>query len=87
MFEQAFLPALLYTDFGEAFGLVALILVFFTLYNLLSNNFIRHPLLALLVTALIIFLLVLPYDWFKYLLFAVLVMYGLFTVVDPKKWF
>jgi len=82
----ALLPLLFYADFWEAFGLVALVLVFFTLYNLLTNNFIRHPLLALLVTALIVFLLVLPYDWFKYLLFVVLVMYGMFTVIKPSEW-
>jgi len=76
-----------YTDFWEAFGLVVLILVFFTLYNLLTNNFIRHPLLALLVAALIVFLLVIPYDWFKYLLFVVLVLYGMFTVLKPGEWF
>jgi len=80
------LPLVFQVDFWEAFGLIVLILIFFTLYNLLTNNFIRHPLLALLVTALIMFLLVIPYDWFKYLLFVVLVMYGMFTVMKPGEW-
>ncbi|MGB9577346.1 MAG: hypothetical protein ACP5O3_01715 [Candidatus Micrarchaeia archaeon] len=81
-----FLP-LMQADFWESFGLVVLILVFFVLYNILSNNFIRHPLLALLVTAIIVFTLVIPFEWFKYLLFVVLVLYGFFVTAKPGEWF
>ena len=61
-------------DFWEDFGIVATILVFFILYWYLSKDF--PAVIALFITIVITFLVVLPYDWFKWLLFAGLFMFG-----------
>ncbi len=75
-----------FSTFEDAFGLVVLILVFIALYKYLSDSFIKSPFLALLVTIIILFLIVIPYAWVKYFLFVVLVMYGFFTTFKPWEW-
>ena len=75
-----------FSTFMDAFGLVALILIFIALYNYLSHRFIESPFLALLVTIIILFLIVIPYAWVKYFLFVVLVMYGFFSKFKPWEW-
>jgi hypothetical protein len=72
--------------FWEAFSLVVLVLVFFGLYNKLSNGFINSPFLALIVTVLIVFMVVIPYEWFRYTLFAILFLWGAFGEVKPWEW-
>jgi hypothetical protein len=72
--------------FGDDFGLVVLILVFFGVFKTLANDFIPSPKVAMIVTVIIIFLVVVPYDWFKYLLFAVLFLYSFFEKATPWKW-
>lgn len=80
------LPTLLFS-FMEDLDLVIVLLVFFALYNLLTNDFIKSPLLAMLVAVVILFTLVIPYDWFKYFMFVILIMYGFFGTATPAKWF
>ena len=72
--------------FWEDFGLVVLILVFFGLFKVLTNDFIPSPKVAMIVTVLIVFLVVIPYDWFKYVLFAVLFLFMFFKEATPWKW-
>ena len=74
-------------NFWDDFGIVALILVFFGLYNLLSDGIIKSRFLALIVTVLVIYLVVVPYDWFRYLLFAVLFLGGALAKIKPAEWF
>ncbi len=74
-----------FLDFFDDFGLVVLILVFFALYRYMAG-FIDNPLLAILVTVVIVTLLVVPYDWFKYLLFVVVFMFGFWGNVRPWQW-
>jgi hypothetical protein len=73
-------------SFWDDFGLIVGILVFFALYNALSGNFIRNNAIALIVSVLIFFLLVVPYDFFKYLLFVILFLGGLFATLKPEEW-
>lgn len=75
-----------FSTFMDAFGLVVLILVFVALYKYLSDSFIESPLLALLVTIIIVFLIVIPFEWVKYFLFVALVMYGFFSTFKPWEW-
>jgi hypothetical protein len=79
-------PAFLF-DFMDDANLVIVLLVFFALYNILTKDFIKSPLLAMLVTILIVFTLVVPYDWFKYFMFVVLILYGFFGAAKPSEWF
>jgi hypothetical protein len=69
-------------DFWDDFGLVVLLLTVYMLYNRLSYNFINNPLLALIIVAVITFALLIPYPFFKYLIFVVVVMYGFWSKID-----
>lgn len=73
--------------FWDDFGIIALILIFFGMYNLLSEGIIRSKFLALIVTILVIYLVVVPYDWFKFLLFGVLFLGGALSRIKPGEWF
>lgn len=72
--------------FFDDFGLVVLILVFFGLFKTLASGFIPSPKVAMLVTVIIVFLVVVPYDWFKYLLFMLLFLYAFFERATPWRW-
>jgi hypothetical protein len=64
-------------DFFEDFGIVVTILVFVVIWYYLKMD--MPPLLALLITIVITFMLVIPYDWFKYLVFVGLFMHGFWS--------
>lgn len=61
-------------DFFEDFGFVATILVAVILFTYLAKD--MPKMLALLIVIVITFILLIPYDWFKYLLFIVIFMFG-----------
>ncbi len=73
-------------DFWDDFGLVVLILLFFLLYNIFSTGLIRSPFLALIVTAIVVYVVVLPYTWFMYLLFIILFLGSAFSRIKPGEW-
>lgn len=73
--------------FWDDFGIVALILVFFGLYNLLVDGWIRSRFLALVVTIIIVYVVVIPYDWFKFLLFSLLFLGAAIPRLHPENWF
>ncbi len=72
--------------FWDDFGLVVLILLFFLLYNFFSNKLIHSSFLALIVTAVVVYMVVLPYEWFMYLLFVVLFLGSAFEKIKPGDW-
>ncbi len=72
--------------FWDDFGLVVIILLFFLIYNYFNEGFVKSPFLALIVTAVVMYLVVLPYEWFAYLLFVVLFLGAAFEKIDPSKW-
>lgn len=74
-------------SFWDDFGIIVLILVFFGLYNLLAEGWIRSRFLALIVTVVTIYIVVIPYDWFKFLLFAILFLGGAIARIKPQEWF
>ena len=61
-------------DFWEDFGLITTILVALVLFMYLKKD--MPQMLALLIVVVITFVLLVPYDWFKYLLFVVIFMWG-----------
>ncbi len=76
----------LFQGFLDAFGLVATIVVFIMLYKLFYPDVVGSQLVALLIAAVVTYLLVIPYEWFKYLLFVVLFMYAFFWEFKPWEW-
>lgn len=78
------IPLLL--DFGGALGLVVLIIVFVMLYRLFYPDIVKSQLVAFVIVAIVTFTLVIPYPWFKYLLFVFLFLYAFFWTFKPYKW-
>ena len=78
------IPLLL--NFWSAFGLVVLIIVFVMLYRLFYPDIVKSPLVAFVIVAIVTFTLVIPYPWFKYLLFVFLFLYAFFWTFKPYKW-
>ncbi|MBI5229192.1 hypothetical protein HY991_03710 [Candidatus Micrarchaeota archaeon] len=64
-------------QFWEDFGWVSTILVALVLFLYLRKD--MPPMLALLLVVVITFVLLVPYDWFKYLLFIVIFMWGFWS--------
>lgn len=80
-----FAPFLL-QGFWEAFGLVTTIIVFILLYKLFYPDVVDSQLIGLIMAAVITYLIVIPYEWFKYLLFVILFMYAFFWEFRPWEW-
>ncbi len=78
------IPLLL--DFGSALGLVVLIIVFVMLYRLFYPDIVKSQIVAFVIVAIVTFTLVIPYPWFKYLLFVFLFLYAFFWTFKPYKW-
>lgn len=74
-------------DFWSDFGIIVDILVFFVVYKLLRSSLAPSKTIALVTSLVVVFLLVLPYDWFKYLLFVVLILGAMWAKLEPSKWF
>ncbi len=73
-------------SFIQDFGLIIVILLFFAIYSYLNNSLVKNPRLALFVTIIIMLTLVIPYNWFKILLFLALIFYGFFQTFKPWEW-
>ncbi len=73
-------------EFFEALGLIVLILDYILLYRFFYPLVIPSALIALIVTTLIAFLLLLPYLWFAYLVFAFFFFYSFFAGFRPWEW-
>ncbi|MBI3588197.1 hypothetical protein HY095_03310 [Candidatus Micrarchaeota archaeon] len=80
------LPALPVLEFFEAMGLVVLILDFVLLYRLFYPGIVGAKAIALFITTVITFLLLIPYPWFAWLLFFVLFLYAFFGSFRPWDW-
>ncbi|MFH0835673.1 MAG: hypothetical protein V1834_00750 [Candidatus Micrarchaeota archaeon] len=79
------LPLFLF-QFGQALDLVIVLVLFFLLYNFFHPKLVSSPFLGLLITIIVIFILVIPYPWFRYFLFAILFLAGIFTNIKPWEW-
>lgn len=75
------LTALPLLNFFEDLSLIMLILVSFTLYKWMKN-WAPSPTIAMLVTLIIVLLLLVPFVWFRYLMFFIIV-FGSF--IGPPK--
>lgn len=82
---NVFSPVLL-DGFGEAFDLVVLIIVFLMLYRLFYPDMVQNKAVALLIVVIVTFVVVIPYAWFRYLLFVALFMYSVFWTFKPYRW-
>ena len=80
-----FSPVML-DGFMDAFDLVVLIIVFLMLYRLFYPDMVQNKAVALVIVVIITFVVVIPYAWFRYLLFVVLFMYAVFWTFKPYRW-
>ena len=83
MFAQGFTPFLL--DFTQALTLIVIIIDFVVLYKIFES-FARSQILGLVITAIIIFLLVIPYNWIAWLVFLAGFAYSFFWGFQPWTW-
>ena len=81
----ALLPMFL-LDFLDAFNVVIIILVFIGMYNMFYPEMLGSKVAAAFVTGTIVYLLVIPYDWFRYLMFVYFFMYAFFWQFEPWNW-
>lgn len=73
-------------SFWADMDLVVTILLFFMIYWILTQGLIDNSLAALVVAAVIVWLVVIPYGWFRYLLFIVLFLGKAFGEIKFKDW-
>lgn len=71
----------------EAFDFVATLIVFFMMYSrLFYPEVINNKVVALLVTIVIMFVLVIPFPIVKWIMFLGLFSYGFFWGFRPWEW-
>ena len=73
-------------SFFDDLSLVILILLVFSIFNILKKGWTPSPAVAILVTIIITLLILVPYVWFRYVLFAILVLGAGLKTIDVSKW-
>jgi len=73
-------------SFFDDLSIVILILLVFSIYNILKKGWTPSPTIAMLVTIIITLLILVPYVWFRYVLFAILVLGAGLKAIDFKNW-
>lgn len=73
-------------DFLDSLDVVILIIVFIMLYKLFYPGVVESKVIALAIAAIVTYLLVIPYDWFRYFLFVALFLYSFFWSFQPWDW-
>lgn len=58
----------------DGLNIVILILTFFSLFKMMTLNFIENKLVALIVTIAITYLVLIPVTWFTWVIFAIVFM-------------
>ncbi len=73
-------------SFFDDLSLVVLVLLVFTIFNILKKGWTPSPAVAILVTIIITLLILVPYVWFRYILFVVLILGAALKSIDVSKW-
>ncbi|MBI4406776.1 hypothetical protein HY571_02585 [Candidatus Micrarchaeota archaeon] len=73
-------------SFFDDLSLVVLILLVFLIFNVLKRGWAPSPTLAILLTIVITLLILVPYVWFRYVLFAILVFGAALKGINVEKW-
>ena len=74
-------------SFFDDFALVILILLVLTIYSFLKRGWAPSSAVALIVTIVVALLVLVPYVWFRYVLFVVLILGAGLSMAKPKEWF
>lgn len=82
----SFLPSAVALDFFEGMFLIILIINFIMLFNFFSNGIIKYPVINVIVTSVITFVLLQEAPWMHWLLFAFLFAYAFFWSFKPWEW-
>lgn len=73
-------------EFWDDMGIVVNILLFFLLYSYLSASLVKNSILALIVTAVITWLVIIPYPSFAWILFIILFLGSAFGQIKFSEW-
>ena len=73
-------------DFMDGLNVVILILDFIMLYRLFYPSVVGSQILGIALSALVTFLLVVPNQWFMYIVFCALFLYSFFWNFRPGSW-
>ena len=65
----------------EGLNVVIVILSFFSIYKMMTLNYIENKLVALIVTIAITYLVLIPVTWFTWVIFAIVFMLELPNVL------
>ena len=76
----------MFLSFFDDLSLVLLVLLIFSVFNILKNSWTPSPVVAMLVTVIATMLVLVPYVWFRYVLFVVLVLGVALKGIDVKNW-
>ena len=75
------------SEFLDAFDFIATLIVFFMTYSrLFYPEIINNKVVALLVTFIVMFVLVIPFPIVKWIMFVGLFSYGFFWGFRPWEW-
>jgi hypothetical protein len=74
------------SEFFDALGVIVLILDFVMLYRLFYPAVVSSNFIALMLTTLVAFLLLVPYPWLAWVMFAALFMQGFFAQLSEHQW-
>ncbi len=73
-------------NFFDDLSIVILILLVFSIFNILKKGWTPSPTVAILVTIIITLLILVPYVWFRYVLFAILVLGAGLKTINISAW-
>ncbi|MFH1247016.1 MAG: hypothetical protein V1644_01420 [Candidatus Micrarchaeota archaeon] len=73
-------------SFFDDLSLVILVLLVFTIFKFLKEGWMPSASIAMLVTIIITLLILVPYVWFRYIAFVVLVLGAGLKLINVEKW-
>ena len=74
------------SEFFDALYAIALILDYIMLYRLFYPGVVQSQLIAISLTTIITFLLLVPYQWLAWILFIALFLNGFVSQLSEHKW-
>lgn len=74
------------SEFFDALYAIALILDYIMLYRLFYPGVVQAQLIAISLTTIITFLLLVPYPWLAWIIFVALFLNGFVAQLSEHKW-
>ncbi len=74
------------SEFFDALGVIVLIIDYVMLFRLFYPGVVQSQLISILLATVIAFLLLVPYPWLAWVLFAALFLNGFFAQLQEHRW-